>query len=309
MELFYRKVNALERIEYFKQLKYQPHSQIRSFTTVFDKNVPTPLFDKFTSDQILARVKCLEALSAYTAGLAMLASSDAPQQMQDEFVQLESNVTDIAAQLKTIKQRNSTEIGQDIERYSGPIATIAGLIAKNWVKGKNDRAIVECATAAAPSVKKACEALASDSACVLADYKVQIEQSLALATAEYNYAQAGPDKNGILDDVKASAEAESLISRINPAKLIQDLQLVHDDLVACLNAPIASKAKLPQIIINRIARKHHSNKAVAGFAQVKESPDRNELIRITLTDLQQFKAECKYMLSALDELTNSETTK
>lgn len=345
LDTFYRNINRLQRAEYFKQLKYQKTQPIRATKTdSLGRTVQTGLFDQYNSDQILARRKCLEALAKYTGNLALLASSDAPKRTAAELEQLKAPIYDIGTQLATIKRRNTKEIGEDIQAFAGPVAGIASLIGEAWVAGIQDKAIVQCATDAHPGVKLACSQLYGDADGLLKAYNLQVGNTLLLESEEY-VTQTDPKiKAEILNDVKASAEAMSVMSTICPSKLVQDLYTVHQDLVACLNSSVFDEILPPQFKPLTIdtallsiapgnadktddgtsaqskqhtssvkSQQNNAQKPTTAETQSEtEKPKtirtRKELIAKALADLAQFDSECKAIAAAVDELTAAKTT-
>jgi len=147
IETYYEQINDLQRTAYFDDLRFSPALRMSDTKpgALVDKSNPsgprkeisTGLLNRFSPDDIEARVSAIEALGKFGEGLAALSDSDAPDRTEKSIDDIGDELQSISTHMNTLTGKKSADFGD----YAGPITTLGGIAAKYWLKSKQDDAV------------------------------------------------------------------------------------------------------------------------------------------------------------------------
>lgn len=136
--------------------------------------------------EIRARELVLQGLAEYSAGLAAIAGSDAPEQASALAAQLSARITSTASTLSSL-QKDSGGNSFDVSKFSGPISNIARITAKYWVRNMQKQQIKQSVEEGAPFVTATLDLLEADIENVFQSaYNENAELSLLAQQNYYN---------------------------------------------------------------------------------------------------------------------------
>lgn len=138
--------------------------------------------------EIRARELALQAITEYSAGLAVLAGSDAPERVSELAAQLSQRIVSTSKTLSELEPPNKKSSRSfDISAYSGPIADIAKITADHWVRGVQSKELKKSISKGSPKAIAVLKLLKSNiKELFVAAYEENTEMNLIQMQVFYN---------------------------------------------------------------------------------------------------------------------------
>lgn len=200
----------------------------------------TGLVEYYSKEHIAARLAAMEAISAYTYGLAALIMSDSPQKAKKA---IEQTGTELNALNKQISAASGGSVA-DISKFTTPIANLAAIVAEKWLSYSQRKATIESIQDSKDTIQKLCQALEDDvnevnksiagpkAAKILSSIRDEYNNNPALV----NGLPLASDRNAALDKIKLCAKRKADISQSQTGPFLNRLRAIHDRLVNYIEA-------------------------------------------------------------------------
>lgn len=226
--------------------------------TVEDKisKRPTPLLYMYSPEDIRARELAIEGLTEYTAGLLMLASSDASQRAGATAGAIAERLAQTADLLSELDKESKQKTGAfQFAPLSKPLSSLAKIAAEKWVSHVQREYIRQLIRDGYNDAEKTFAALENDVTGVLEhaysdnakinllreDYynqaanKMRFAGNTAPVVGSQEYAQYSAmvvDKGRLefLREMQDSAKKLADLENVNPLSLIKNMRAVHSRL-------------------------------------------------------------------------------
>lgn len=183
----YLGINDYYRKTYIAERRFNPEEKV---WVRDDHRNYTALVFKIDPAEIQARELMLQGLAEYSAGLAAIAGSDAPEKASELVSQLSARLTNTASSLASIKKSPSTGSKPfNIAAYSGPISNLARIAAKYWVRNMQKNYLKQSIIEGEPLVSTSLDLLEQDLDNIFdAAYQENAELTLLAQQNYYNRA-------------------------------------------------------------------------------------------------------------------------
>lgn len=268
----YAGINDLRRTAYLTQVRLQPGKKVEIKDKEGDTN--TGLVRYYSEDYIQARVIAFQALASYTEGLALMAASDSPQRAEQSLKVTGDRINQLSSKLSAIDSA-----GQSVEltKFSTPISRLAGIATRELLEYIKDKNLRDSLTNSEAAVRELSKALTDDLnevnavvegaewASILARYRALYNDNSQLLNGTY----LDSGRTTVLKDIEQVAKRYADLDSTNPARLIANIQLAHDQIIdyLSLNKRKRSKEDFTQLLDSDLRQFEADAKAVSEGAE------------------------------------------
>lgn len=253
---FYKGQNAFERHAYLlSDIRFNPSEKIGTTNRAGDS---TYLIRRFEEGDLNARYTAIEALGAYAAGLASIASNDAPDRTEAALASIGDSVGSIGNSFASFNGKTTSSF--NYAALSGPISKIAALAGKWIISTKKDSDLKNSIISGEEPFSRAISLLKRDLQKLTASKDLAATEQLKRLRDFYNkiYKEKGvadPEINtqrlALLREIEEAASAVAVIENTDPAELLDKIDETHKSLVNFAKSQNLSKKE----------RKEKSNEA------------------------------------------------
>lgn len=241
-------INDVRRTAYLTQVRLKPGTKLENVVTLNGRKEPTGLVKYYSDSYIQSRLLAFQALTSYTEGLALMASSDAPARAEQA---LKVTGERVAMLGKRIEALNPDPKAAALTQFATPIARLAGLASEKLLQYLKDKNLKTSLLESEDAVQSLSQNLIDDLnevnsivegaewASILARYRSLYNQNNQLLNG--TYLDAG--RTSVLKDVEAVAKRYADLGSGNPAALVMDVKLAHDSIIDYLNANKKRRSK------------------------------------------------------------------
>lgn len=217
IQTYYEQLNDLERNYYFDGIRFDPGPRmaLTSPSKLYREDngkrefieYQSGLLTRFNESDIEVRIAAVRALGKFGKGLALLASSDAPERAAKSIEGIGTEIQSIDTHIKSL----SGDKGDDFTKFSGPISIIGGVVTKYWMKKVQNTAVVD-------SIKESKEAVTAliglleeeltmlDANVLKAQSQKSLNNRIDYYNEKYRMHQSSPKKRDeLIDDSKRKA--------------------------------------------------------------------------------------------------------
>lgn len=244
----YSAVNDVRRIAYLTQVRLQPGTEIEVRHEVNGVKEPTGLVQYYSDEYVEARLLAFQALSSYTEGLALMAASNAPKEAEEALRVTGDRLTQLGKRLEALDTKSKPLA---VTQLATPIANLVALATNHLLEYVKDRNLKDSLLASESHVRNLSRILIDDLneinsvvegaewASILAKYRTLYNGNSQLLNG--TYLDAG--RAAVLKDIEGVAKRYADLGSSNPAILVQNVQLAHEQIIDYLNANNKKRSK------------------------------------------------------------------
>lgn len=230
---FYLDLNDFERNLYFDKLLFDGKQEMG----LTQNGQNTAILQRFSDDEIQARVMAINTISTYSRGLVQLASPDRAKRTEQNMSTMGNTMGRINKEISALA---SSANNPAVAKYAGPIGVLAGLAAKYWMGFQREKALRATIQEGAPQIESLFDLLEADVNSVMKGaYKNGAQNNLGEYMAYYNNHLVGSEnavnvdatRISYLRSAQASAERYAHIAAADPLPMIEKMRKVHQDLL------------------------------------------------------------------------------
>ncbi|MEZ4536632.1 MAG: hypothetical protein R3D26_16775 [Cyanobacteriota/Melainabacteria group bacterium] len=252
MKAYYEELNTIQRVYYFDKLRFKPAMEILKSESKLPPGavapegkapeIPTELVAKFSPADIEVRVSAIKALGKFGEGLAALAGSDAPQRTGKSIEEIGDSVQSINNHIGSLSGKKDPSF----VAYSTPIATLASIVAENWLKSKQNNSVRKSIIESKKCVPDLIDTFKTEIKELDKDLIVQsAAQSLQYRIDYYNKVYVNAEasesqtdqmiedskRKAFLNETITSADKLNKIKSINPLDMVTSLETAYNKLL------------------------------------------------------------------------------
>lgn len=273
LQSYLNQMNDLERTYDIDCARFDPTQKL--YLTQSGK--PSKLVARFDAKEIGARVAILQLLSAYTKGLATMASNDSPQAT-------EATLKNIGISIKALTTRfnemSGTDSAEEFGRVSVPIAGLFGMVSNCWMTYNRDKALKEYIDKGAKLVDDIFTWLDGDAEdlyenTVKSHTKIDATQYQAFYNAHFTTTQKDDNmaisaaRMEFLNEMQRVTDKYAHIDSLDPRPALRRMQKVHSDLVDCIRAKSTRPERFDFILTDLTLFQQEADKFVSAVQELR----------------------------------------